>query len=174
LRQKLLKRGRVSPLFVYINFLMDLVEEIRRIAEEKLLPSQFILDVVISARKGPKKIVVIADGDNGFNIDDCAELSRFLSKVLDERNLVEDNYLLEVSTPGLDHPLKLIRQYRKNIGRSLKVKVSERVVEGKLAEVDDQKIVLLQAVGNGKNKQTARIEIPVADIEKAFVQVSFK
>jgi ribosome maturation factor RimP len=154
---------------------MDLAAEIRRIAEEKLAPAHFIIEVLVSVKKIPNKIMVIADGDQGFNIDDCAELSRQLAKYLDDHtNLIDSNYLLEVSTPGLDHPLKLKRQYYKNIGRGLKVKLKDRIEEGKLTEVTDEKITLLQETGTGKKKETKVTEIALSEIEKALVQVSFK
>jgi ribosome maturation factor RimP len=153
---------------------MDLAEEIRKIAEANLAPGHFLVDVIVSAKSGPKKVMVLADGDQGLTIDDCASLSRELSKVLDENGLIDDNYVLEVSTPGVDHPLKLDRQFRKNIGRSLKVKVGDTIIEGKLTEVTTEKIILIQETGSGKKKETKPVEIPVADIEKAFVQISFK
>jgi ribosome maturation factor RimP len=153
---------------------MELGEEIRKLAEQKLSPDQFIVDVLVSAKKGPKKVMVIVDGDRGFNIEDCAALSRHLSKSLDENALIEDNYLLEVTTPGVDHPLKLKRQYHKNIGRSLKVKTADALIEGKLAEVFDDKIILEQWTGAGRKKEMTRTEVMIDNIEKAFVQVSFK
>ena len=153
---------------------MEVAEEIKKLVEQKLTPEQFLVDIVISAKKGPKKVMVIVDGDNGFNIDDCAELSRFLSKSLDESGLIDDNYLLEVSTPGVDHPLKLKRQYVKNIGRSLKVKLLNKVVEGKLTGVEEDAIVLTQETGTGKKKVETTARIPFIDIEKAFVLISFK
>lgn len=154
---------------------MELVEEIKRMAESKLTdPSQFLVDVVLSSRKGPKKVLIVIDGDNGITIDDCGNISRELSKAFDDSGLIDDAYMLEVSTPGLDHPLKLVRQYRKNIGRKLKVKLAEKTVEGQLLNVGDDQITLSQEVGTGKNKETTTIDISFLQIEKAFVLVSFK
>jgi ribosome maturation factor RimP len=153
---------------------MDLTEEIRNLAEAGLAPGQFVVDVLVSARKGPTKVTVLVDGDNGFTIDDCAELSRQLSKAFDEKGLIDEHFTLEVSTPGLDHPLTLKRQYQKNIGRGLKVKLRDAIEEGKLTEVSEEKITLIQEVGSGKKKETKTIEIPFSDIDKAFVVVSFK
>lgn len=153
---------------------MDLSEEIRKLAESKLAPNQFIVDVITSPKIGTKKILVIVDADEGFSIDDCAELSRQLSKALDETNLIDDNYLLEVSTPGVEHPLKLKRQYKRNVGRKLKIKVQDKVVEGRLAEVDDDKVTLTQEIGSGKKKEIETVVIPFSEIDKAFVLVSFK
>lgn len=155
---------------------MDAVEEIKKIATANLAnESQFIVDVLISSRKGPKKVLVLLDGDNGITIDDCANLSRELSKRLDDASWMEESYTLEVSTPGLDQPLKLSRQFKKNIGRSLKVKLLEnKTVEGKLAEVFEAKIILAQSSGSGKNKEIKMTDILFSEIEKALVIVSFK
>lgn len=159
---------------MFIPIWMDLSEEIRKLAESKLAPNQFIVDVITSPKIGTKKILVIVDADEGFSIDDCAELSRQLSKALDETNLIDDNYLLEVSTPGVEHPLKLKRQYKRNVGRKLKIKVQDKVVEGRLAEVDDDKVTLTQEIGSGKKTEIETVVIPFSEIDKAFVLVSFK
>lgn len=154
---------------------MELAEEIKRIVESILTdPSQFLVDVVLSSRNGPKKVLIVIDGDNGITIDDCGNISRELSKAFDDSALLDESYMLEVSTPGLDHPLKLKRQYRKNIGRKLKVKLAEKIVEGQLLNVEENEITLSQETGNGKNKETTTVHIPFSEIEKAFVLVSFK
>lgn len=155
---------------------MDVVEEIKKIATTKLTDeSQFIVDVVVSSRKGPKKVLILLDGDNGITIDDCATLSRELSKTLDEQNWMDDSYTLEVSTPGLDQPLALERQFKKNIGRLVKIKRHNEFLEGRLTEVfEKDKIVLTQKSGSGKKEEIKTLEIPFSEIEKAFVLVSFK
>jgi ribosome maturation factor RimP len=153
---------------------MDLSEEIRKLADSKLAPGQFIIDIVVSSKGSPKKVLIIIDGDQGVNIDDCAELSRQLSKTLDDSTLITDNYMLEVSTPGLDQPLTLKRQYIKNIGRKLKLKLHDKTVEGRLTEVNEDKVTLAHEIGLGKKMETQTLVIPFSDIEKAFVLVSFK
>ena len=63
---------------------MDIAAEIRRIAESVLTdPGQFIGDVIISSKQGPRKVLVLLDSDNGISIDECADVSRKLSKQLD-------------------------------------------------------------------------------------------
>jgi len=155
---------------------MDLAGEIRKLAEKNLSPEKFVVDVAISGKKQPKRVVVVVDGDNGISIDDCAELSRTLSKDLDDRDLfAEEHYLLEVTTPGLDQPLKLKRQYFKNIGRDLKVVMkSSSTATGKLKAVTDEKLVLERQTGTGRKKELREMEVPFADIDKAFVLISFK
>jgi ribosome maturation factor RimP len=154
---------------------MELTEEIKKTATAHLKnESHFVVDVIVSLRNNPKKLLVIVDGDKGISIDDCADLSRELSTALDETNLVEGAFVLEVSTPGLDQPLKTKRQYVKNIGRSVKIKTKEKTVEGKLAAVTEDKLELLQQTGSGKKREEKTIEVKFDDIEKTFVLVSFK
>ena len=153
---------------------MDLREKITELAQSKLTDdSQFIVDVIASSKPGSRKVVVILDGDTGVTIDDCTNLSRAISASLDEQPLIEDNYTLEVGTPGLDQPLKLKRQYYKNIGRGLKVHTTDKkILQGTLTEVSEERIVL--EIQEGKKKETKMTEIPFGQIEKAFVMVSFK
>lgn len=136
--------------------------------------SHFVVDVVVSLRSNPKKLLVILDGDQGITIDDCAEVSRLLSGRLDETNLIDGAFMLEISTPGLDQPLKTKRQYLKNVGRKVKVKTKSKTVEGKLSAVQENNIEVLEQTGSGKKKEERAIEILFDEIEKTFVLVSFK
>lgn len=154
---------------------MELVENIRNLVESKLTDnSQFVVDVIVKGQKGPRKVLIVIDGDNGVTIDDCANLSREFSKTLDDLQLFDDSYTLEVSTPGLDQPLRLRRQYIKNVGRKIKVVSTQGIAEGKLMSASDDKIILEQEVGQGKEKTVTKKEIDFSDIEKTFVLVSFK
>jgi ribosome maturation factor RimP len=154
---------------------MELVEELKKITSSRLTdPSQFVVDVIAKGHKGPRKVLVVIDGDKGVTIDDCANLSRELSKAFDDAQLFDDSYTLEVSTPGIDQPLKLTRQYNKNIGRRVKVVTNLNVIEGKLVEVSPERVTLEQEIGSGKQTETKKIEIPFSEIDKTFVLVSFK
>lgn len=120
------------------------------------------------------KITVVVDGDNGVTIDDCGEISRQLSARLDAMNFGTGRYVLEVTTPGLDQPLKLKRQYAKNIGRVLKVHRKDKsIVSARLAKADEQGIVLSQEVKEGKTRLEKEVQVPFEEIEKAFVVISF-
>ena len=154
---------------------MDLTERIKDLAEQQLKDnSQFVVEVIASLRKKPSKIIVIVDGDRGVTIDDCADISQGLSQALDKEEVFPDRYMLEVSTPGLDHPLKLKRQYFKNTGRKVRVKTAGGIQEGLLKSVTEEFITLEQESGKGKKKEIKEITIPFSDIEKTFVLVSFK
>ena len=152
---------------------MDLKEKIKDLAEKCLVtPAQFLVEVMVSKHK-PWKFTVIVDGDQGITIDDCAAVSRSLNELFESE--ISDPYTLEVSTPGLDHPLKLKRQYKKNRGRVLKVVKKDRsIVNGVLKQTEEEKIVIETESGQGKRTEVKIIEIPFTEIEKAFVTVSFK
>jgi ribosome maturation factor RimP len=147
---------------------MALNEEIKTLTERHLAsPEHFVVDVVVSERGGPRKVIVMVDGDQGITIDQCGDLNRALSEELDRTDWFKDSYMLEVGTPGLDHPLKLKRQYRKNTGRQLKVVKSDgSVVKGRLKSVEEDGIVM------EAGEESASIGF--SEIRKAFVQVSFK
>lgn len=142
-------------------------------------PAHFLVDVIISGNRIQKKVVVIIDGDEGVTIETCAKLSRALSAKLDEDwdELIEENYTLEVSTPGVDFPLKMRRQYKKHIGRGFKITLNDKeIVKGKLMGTTDEVIQLEveEKAGKGKKKDVKSINIPFDKVDKAFVQVSFK
>jgi ribosome maturation factor RimP len=154
---------------------MDIKAKLTELAEASLLESsQFLVDVVVSSRNF-SKISVIVDADRGVTIDDCTQISRRLSEKLDEVDLGVEHYTLEVTTPGLDHPLKLKRQYRKNNGRNLKVHRKDKsILQGKLVAADEEKIMVIQEIKEGKVIIQKEVTIPFDEIEKAFVMVSFK
>lgn len=154
---------------------MDLKEKIKELTQAALTnPAHFLVDVVVSKHK-PMKFTVTLDGDNGIGIDDCASVSRALNEALETLVDEEEQYTLEVTTPGLDTPLKLKRQFIKNKGRKLKVHLTDKtIVNGVLQQVEEDKIVIDAEVKAGKKTETEAVEIPFAEIERAFVTVSFK
>ncbi len=168
------KRGPKSPLFVYRK--MDLAAQIKQLADRHLAQSShFVLNVRVIDRLKPPKITVVLDGDQGIAIDDCANLSRALSDFIHETALLED-YNLEVTTPGIDQPLKLLRQFQKHIGRTLKIELMENeVVRGKLLQIENNEVIIeeeskLKGKLTGKNIRRINFD----QIDKTFVMVSFK
>ncbi len=153
---------------------MDLVEEIKNSAIAHLPNDQFIVDLKVSAGKGPKKITLTIDGDNGVGIDDCAKLSRVISTKIEELGLEEQIQNLEVTTPGLDKPLMIVRQYVKNIGRRVKLQWLDKTMEGKLVAATEDVVTLLIEKGKGNKKEVTEEVIPYTEIKNTFVLVSFK
>ena len=137
--------------------------------------AHFLVDVIVSINRGPTKVTVVLDGDQGITIDDCSSVSRSISKGIEDENLINENYTLEVTTPGLDQPLKLSRQYVKNRGRELKVHLKDKkIIEGLLKEATAERITLEYEAKGDKKKERKIMELVYADIVKAFVKVSFK
>ena len=152
---------------------MSISEEIKDVLESQLADSEFIVDVILKGAIGTQKLIVLADSDAGMTIERCAEISRYLSSYLEEKELFDTAFTLEVSSPGLDHPLKLKRQYSKNLGRSLRVKTINNVqFEGVLKSVEED-IVILELIDGKGNNPLKQIEIPFAEIDTAMVLVSF-
>ncbi len=152
---------------------MEIRSKLADLAVSCLKPGQFLVDVVASS-KNLSKVTVVIDGDQGVTIDDCGQLSRDLSARLDDMGFGTGRYVLEVTTPGIDQPLKLKRQYAKSEGRSLKVHRRDKtIVTGKLIGTDEQGIRLRSEAGKGKTLTTLDVSVTFEDIEKAFVMVSF-
>ncbi|MFW5700321.1 MAG: ribosome maturation factor RimP [Cyclobacteriaceae bacterium] len=134
--------------------------------------SFYLVDIVISGGVNNQKVKILLDGDQGITIDDCAKISRSISGWMDEENLFSGKYTLEVSSPGVDHPLKLRRQYYKNLGRRVKAYLTDGTeVEGVLTTVNENRIVVEQKL---KKKEKKMVEIPFENLEKVKVLISFK
>ena len=138
----------------------------------------FIVDILFSGSENIKKIALLLDSDTNLSIDDCAKISRKLGAEIEALDLIEGAFNLEVSSPGLDKPLKLIRQYKKNISRILAVTKNDgTIVEGILDSANNDTIILQTEVpdkANKKKKNLVTVEIPFAEIKKSNVIVSFK
>ncbi|MCS4163403.1 ribosome assembly cofactor RimP [Sphingobacterium paramultivorum] len=131
---------------------------------------------IVSVKMRPNKILeILLDGDNGVNIDDCAQVSRHVGFHLEEENVIDDAYRLEVSSPGIDANFVNIRQYQKNLGRTVQVKLNDNTkVEGTLLAVDEMKINVLQKIKEkGKKAQEVEKELPFDQIKATKVVISF-
>ena len=126
----------------------------------------FLVDVKVKGNTGNQKVLVFVDGDQGISIDQCSQLSRQLGAEMEEEEIMDGKYTLEVSSPGLDFPLVLKRQYIKNKGRELEVEVDDGKLEGKLREIKEDSI-LLDLKGQ---ERWIRLE----EIKQSKVKVSFK
>lgn len=112
----------------------------------------FLVDIKFSTGR---QIEVYVDSDEGIHISDCVEISRFIEKNLDGSGLAPDNYVLEVSSPGMDNPLRVPRQYKRRIGRVLEVlKNDGTMIEAALIEVTDTGIKLKEVVAEKKKKKS--------------------
>ena len=149
-------------------------EEIHRITERNLPDNSFfVVDVKLTGKRGNEKVLILVDGDKGISVGICADISRSVSEELELMNVFEGSYTLEVSSPGIDFPLRSERQYNKNVGRQLKIDLlNGEKIKGELKETDNSGITL--NIDKGKKKEKENLFIPFSDIKNSKVLVAFK
>lgn len=137
-------------------------------------PSLFLIDLTIT---DANKIIVTLDDDNGVQLQDCIDISRSIDQNLDREEI---DFSLEVASVGVGSPLKLVRQYKKNVGRMLIVKLQDATtIEAKLDQATEDNIVLSwqarepKKIGKGKETIQKRREIPYNEIKEAIVTIIF-
>ncbi|WP_285059681.1 ribosome assembly cofactor RimP [Pedobacter ginsengisoli] len=154
---------------------MQVEKRVKELVEEKIAdrPELFLVDIKMLPNN---KLIIHVDGDEGINIQDCAAISRHVGFHLEEENVLEKAYNLEVSSPGIGEPLKLKRQYDKNIGREVSVKVEGgEVKEGKLLNVTESGITIEAKVKEkGKKAELVEANIDFNNITETKVLISFK
>ena len=135
-------------------------------------PTHFLVEIRI---KPTNNIKVFIDADEGVNLAVLIEYNRKLYKFIEENALYLDgDFSLEVSSPGLDEPLKMIRQYKKNIGRFVDVLLNDATKkEGKLIEATEDGIIIEYEIGKGKKKEIKQETILFTDIKHTKIQIKF-
>jgi ribosome maturation factor RimP len=135
-------------------------------------PEYFSVSVRI---KPTNNIKVFIDGDNGLAIEKCVRFNRKLYKLIEESGMYpEGEFSLELSSPGVDEPLKLNRQYVKNIGRNVEVVLTDdSIKEGLLLTVTAADMTIEQTTGKGKKAVIQQIVIPFDNIKTTTVQTKF-
>jgi ribosome maturation factor RimP len=150
---------------------LDELEQIKQIASQVLTDNDlYLVDVELKGSTGNRVIWIYLESEKGnVSLDRCAGISREVNFLLDAAGWHGKKYTLNVSSPGLDRPLRDIRQYHSNIGRQARVTVlrdgTEVRQEGRLAGVTEEKITLVT-----ENKK--ELEIPFSDIVETYIQAS--
>ncbi|MEY3920926.1 MAG: hypothetical protein RL634_687 [Bacteroidota bacterium] len=154
---------------------LDKIEQVKELVESLLSVENQYFIVKISIRP-INNISVFIDGDSGVTIEKCVQLNRALYKKIVETGVCKDGeFSLEVSSPGVDEPLLLPRQYVKNIGRNVEVEMLDgRKLEGKLLNADDQSIEVDEEKGKGKKKEIIKHFLLLKDIKSTIVKLIFK
>lgn len=130
---------------------------------------------IVSIKNKPtNNIKLFIDADEGMAISKCSEVNRKLYKLIEEGEIFPNgDFSLEVSSPGIDEPLVLDRQYKKNVGRTVLVTMNDDTEHlGKLTEAGATELVLEVTIP--KKKETTVVNIPISDIKKTVVQISLK
>lgn len=131
-----------------------------------------IEDVIIDAAARPPRITVVADSDDGLNLDSAAALSRSASELLDRVDGDATPYVLEVTSPGVDRPLTTEKHFRRARGRKVELTLSDGAeLTGRLGETSDGTVRLVVRKGRGADLSVR--ELSMEDIAKAVVQVEF-
>ncbi|OYX84003.1 MAG: ribosome assembly cofactor RimP [Flavobacteriales bacterium 32-34-25] len=154
---------------------MTFKEKVNTLLQEALedRPSLFLIDLTIT---DAFKVIVTLDDDNGVVLQDCIDVSRAVESNLDRE---EQDFSLEVASVGVGSPLKLVRQYIKNIGRTLIVTTNTEKIEAELVDANEDFIILSwkarepKKVGKGKETVQKEQQIPYTEIKEAVVTVTF-
>jgi ribosome maturation factor RimP len=135
-------------------------------------PGYFLVEAKINSGNSIK---VFVDADQGASIDKLVTFNRQLYRWIEENGLFPGNiFSLEVSSPGLEEPLKLHRQYVKNIGRFVSIiKTDDAKLDGKMSGVDESGILVEEDIGKGKKKELVQHTIPFDSIKTITVQIKF-
>ena len=153
---------------------LELVESLRRLAEGAAERSG--LEVVELSLRGPSRrrllrVDIDRAGPQGVNLDDCRRFSLEIGQLLDESGLIPGQYSIEISSPGVDRPIRSADDIRRNVGRRVVVNTVEpvhgrRCVRGVLVSGDESEMVLSEGGGDV-------LHIPLELVEKARQDVSF-
>jgi ribosome maturation factor RimP len=133
-------------------------------------------DFLVSVKIRPtNNIKIFVDSDEGMSIEKCVKYNRKLYAEIEEKAIFPDgNFSLEISSPGVDEPLKLHRQYVKNKGRNVLVTFKDgSEKDGQLLEVTETDIIIEQKTGKGKKAETYQHVIPFDNIKATIVQIQF-
>ena len=162
----------MSPLFIKN---MTFKEKVNTLLEKALeeRPTLFLIDLTIT---DAFKVMITLDDDNGVILQDWIDISRAIESNLDRE---EQDYSLEVASVGVGSPLKMVRQYVKNIGRTLIVTTNTEKIEAELVDANEDFIILSwkarepKKVGKGKETVQKEQQIPYTEIKEAVVTVTF-
>jgi len=158
---------------------MTVHEQIETFLQEILLETDCFL--VTFKVKPTNNYKIFLDSDTGLTLEKCMKINRKLRRRIEDEGIYpEGDFSLEVSSPGVDAPLKLHRQYVKNIGRSLEIELNDeeaKGITGKLVSVEDDKIVLENIVKQKKSVKTEPeiiiTEVQLDQIKSATVVIEF-
>ncbi len=154
---------------------MITIDSIKKLTDSKIAEgTNFIVDIAI---KQGNKITVLLDNDNGVSIKDCVEMSRHIESNLDRE---KDDFELNVMSPGLIEPFKILRQYQKNVGKQIDVLTKEgKKLSGKLLFATEEGIELeskvKEKVEGKKGKQLIinNIKLTFNQIKETKIVISF-
>lgn len=169
----------VPSLVLYMSVVSSVTENIAELLHSKFSTPEFEHCFLLEINQQGRKLEIFLDADQGISFEDCQRISRYLEAILDEQQWLGDQYILEVSSPGVSRPLSLPRQYPKHIGRKLELSIADPPSRktGILRTVQETGIELEETItveeGKKKKKMNVITPIPFENITKAVVKISF-
>ena len=153
---------------------MALNDQIHSLVQEKIAGTENFL---VEDKVSPSKVIVLIDHPQGIKIEDCVAVSRFLQEKLDTTDVFE-KHELEVGSPGMEEPLKVLQQYIKRLGKNVAVTTFDGMRHtGILLSADANNIqleeTLIVKTGKKKEKQIQNSSIPFTNIKETKVIFSF-
>ena len=150
------------------------LEKIEDFVKHFIEKSESLFLVEVKSAPG-NKITVLLDGDNGITIENCTVINKALYKFIEETELFGNaNFSLEVSSPGIDRPLQLLRQYKKNIGRKVEIVTTDGTkLEGVLTQVTDENIIIEEKTGKANKMVMKTTTILFNQIKHTTVLITF-
>ena len=157
-----------------------LEKKIEKLLEEKFQEEDYADCFIVEIKlHDHKKLDVFVDSDSSMTFRKCQRLSRYLEAFIDEEGWLGEKYVLEVSSPGITRPLVFARQYIKNIGRDMEVKLADGSKDkGTLIAANETEITLEKTVrikeGKKKRNEIVQTIYTYDNIHKAIIKISFK
>jgi ribosome maturation factor RimP len=127
---------------------MEIIDRVRQILENHIKGRNIEIVDITYRREQPGMVLrILADKPEGITVDECEELNNFLSEALDKEDAIQDRYTLEISSPGLDRPMKTDRDFERAMGKILEITTYERIDDRKthdgfLIGMDKENIVI--------------------------------
>ncbi|MCX5686690.1 MAG: ribosome maturation factor RimP [Candidatus Omnitrophica bacterium] len=150
---------------------MEVVERVKELIPSYLEENNIeLVDITYKREQGGMTLRLLVDTPEGITIAECEALNNYLSEVLDKENAIEEHYLLEVSSPGLDRAITTDRDFARSIDKALDITTYEpidgkRTLAGKLIGMDKDNIVI--------EADDVSTVIPKAKIAKAKLRIEF-
>ena len=159
--------GVVCPLF-----LLPMIDKIKAIIEPVIQEEKAELVEIIFRKEAARQVLkLLVDKDNGIQLADCVRLNEKIGQALDQADIIQESYVIEVASPGIDRPFKTKRDYERALGRLVRVTLIERILDKKeyvarLEEVSDAGVKI-------DVKKKGIIDIPFEKIARAREEIEF-
>ena len=156
---------------------MEIMTKIQEVVHWAIENTDFkVVEISIKTAQNRKIIAVYLDSEQGISIDQCKNFSRKIGERIESDNIIDGEYVLEVSSPGLERPIKEDWQFRKNIGREVLVNYTDtdksvKECKGTIENMIEDKLHL--KIKGKKKDQSHTIEIPMVKIHHAHIQLKW-